>query len=628
MSSKKNGTLSLASLAQDLSRQAAEQLQSLARPCGLPTYRFDAPAQSLPVLKSRARRVVSGQHGPFVAVEVMRTDPHDPQAKPQRSADLAHLVPPRSCYAFDLIAQVGRQTFLEGQTLAQVQQALQRQNHSVHIPLSSLQDLKMKFLFYLGQLHRQAAPQLKAYLQQRTRIQWVIDGTLEAGTPVFFGVKEAGEGWLLACRKIPTENVSDIQAALLATAADYGEPAEIWHDLSPVMAQACPAALPQVAHWVCHFHLGCDIGRDLYAAPQGALFKRLQALRLQGRLKAQRRSQAEQLQAQMRPKTIAPVLQALWAGQALPQSGSPTLGREILLACHLWILDYASEGHRQGFPFDPHLLYYHRRILRVAQGLEGLRAQPKLWAGAPAALHNFQQLLSDYLADPQVEQSAAQFEAAYTLFERLRAALRLSAAGPRPLREAYALPAPEARAVRTDLEVLREDLRKLSQQEDLPAQDRKPARIVLTHLDRYWTSLGWPLGQPHQDALPLRTTNALETHWTQGKRMCRQIHGRSHLTRDFQALPAEFMLVPNLRQESYLQQVLGGGLDRLANKFAELPLPQGGFHRWRQDQRPEPCGRLPKRILREEHFIDKLLDFWPDRFAPPLAKTELPVRLN
>ena len=584
----------------------------------MPAYRFEADSESLPVLKSRARHVVSGRHGPLIAVEVIRADPDHPAAKPQRSADLAHLVPARGRYAFDLIAQLGRQTFLEGQTLAQIQQALESQTPALHIPLSSLQDLKMKFLFYLGLLHQQAAPRLKAYLQKRARIAWVVDGTLEPGTPVFFGIKEAREGWLLACRKIPTENLPDIEAALQATAADFGLPSEIWHDLSPVMIKACASALPEVAHRVCHFHLGCDVGQDLYQEAQAALFKRLQALRLQARLKEQRRGQTEQLRAQIQNQAAAPVLQALWAGQALPNAGSPTLGREILLACHSWLRDYASEGHPQGFPFDPPLLYYHRRVVRVVQALEALRARPTLWAQAPVGLRNFWQLLSDYLADPQIQQSAADYERAHTLFERFRSALRLSTTGSRPLREDYALAAPEARAVRNDLETLREELRHLSDCQELPAQDRKLGRIVLTHLDRYWTCLGLPEGEPDDGGLSLRTTNALETHWTQSKRMCRQIHGRSHLTRDFAALPSEFMLVPNLRQESYQQLVLGGGLDELAAKFAQLPLPPGAFHRWRQNQRPEPCGRLPKRILREEHFIDQLLDYWPEHSAPPV----------
>ena len=95
------------------------------------------------------------------------------------------------------------------------------------------------------------------------------------------------------------------------------------------------------------------------------------------------------------------------------------------------------------------------------------------------------------------------------MFERFRAALRLSATGPSPLREAYALAAPEARAVRRDLETLREELQKLSAQEDLPPQDRKLGRIVLTHLDRYWTSLGLPEGSRDGGGLPLRTTNFL-----------------------------------------------------------------------------------------------------------------------
>jgi hypothetical protein len=83
------------------------------------------------------------------------------------------------------------------------------------------------------------------------------------------------------------------------------------------------------------------------------------------------------------------------------------------------------------------------------------------------------------------------------------------------------------------------------------------------------------------------------------------------------------MLVPNLRLESYRQQVPGGGLERLAARFADLPSPQGGFHRWRQQQRPEPCGRLPKRFLREDDFIDKLLDFWPESSRHPQQKANV-----
>ncbi len=360
----------MALLVQELQQQTSAQLQALAQLPAPPTYRFDTAASPLPVLKSRARQVRSAQHGAFVAVEVLRTDPDHPQAPPQRSPALSRLVPRHSSYAFDLIAQVGQQVFLESQRLAQVRQTFQDAPAPLSIPLSTLQDLKMKFLFYLGLLHQQAAPQL--------------------------------------------------------------------------------------------------------------------------------------------------------------------------------------------------------------------------------------------------QQSLAWFEQAHQLFERFRSALRLAATGPCPVHDAYALAAPDVVAMHEDLAQLRQDLRRQQEAAEGSAQERKLGRIVLTHLDRYWTQLDLTEGGPSGSGLRVRTTNAMETHWTQGKRQCRQIHGRSQLTRDFRALPAEFMLVPNLRQESYQQLVLGGGLDHLAQKFADLRLPEGGFQHWRQQQHPERCGSLPKRMLREENFPDKLLSYWPN----------------
>ena len=601
-------------LAQELCQQAAAQLQAAAQVSETPTYEFRAPASVLPVVKSRTRRVVSARLGVFAAREVVRASPPGPASPPQGSPELARLVPRRSAYAFDVLAQVGVQTYLEGHTLAQVQQTLRDQHPRVEVPLSTLQDLKMKFLWCVGRVHQQAAPQIKDYLRQRGHPLWVIDGTLAPGTPVFFGVKEPESGWLLACRKIPTENRADIEACLRATAVDFGEPERIWHDLSPVLIEACPAALPGVAHHVCHAHLATDVGEDLYRAPQAALSKAMQTLKLPGQLKEQRRGQLERLQAQVRPGTVAPVLQALWAGQVLSGRSFPTLIREILLACHLWLLDFASEGGGQGFPFDPHVLYFHRRVVRVAAALEGVRAQPKLWAAATPAMRNFLGLLTAYVDHPQVQAHAAWFEKAATWFERFRAALRLVSQGPAPVHEAYILSAADARAAQSDLTDLLEELRRLAGQEDLPPQDRQLVAILLTHLERYWPLLGWAKDGSGGGGLIVRTTNGIETQWTQAKRTCRQIHGRSRLTRDFTALPPEFMLVFNLRHEPYRQLVLGGGLDPLPQKFADLAWPPGGFQQWRLEQRPQLCGRLPKRILREENFLPDLLNFWPGLF--------------
>ncbi len=40
-------------------------------------------------------------------------------------------------------------------------------------------------------------------------------------------------------------------------------------------------------------------------------------------------------------------------GKQINSGSNDTLGREVLLALHGWMLDYAGDGHRQGYPFDP-----------------------------------------------------------------------------------------------------------------------------------------------------------------------------------------------------------------------------------------------------------------------------------
>ena len=88
--------------------------------------------------------------------------------------------------------------------------------------------------------------------------------------------------------------------------------------------------------------------------------------------------------------------------------------------------------------------------------------------------------------------------------------------------------------------------------------------------------------------------------------MRRQTHGRRKLTRDFQVLPAKFMLIPNLTNQRYVELVLGN-LDNLASKLAEAGQTTGPYSHWYKKQRPVNIGRLSKHLLREENFIEDLI---------------------
>ncbi len=223
-------------------------------------HRFDQPAdEQTQVQKTTCRQVVTRELNAFAAVEVVRTT-GDCQLR--HSPLLAGLVPKGGKYGYDLIAHVGVQTFLEGRCLQDIAARLR----PLCIPFSSLHDLAMKFLYYFGHLHRQSAtPLLREWFEQRGRSTWLMDATVEPGTPLYFGLLDAESGLCLDAWKIATENADEIIPCLHEATERFGRPQEALHDLGDAMAAACEAVWGEaVVHRACHFHLLRDIGEDLY----------------------------------------------------------------------------------------------------------------------------------------------------------------------------------------------------------------------------------------------------------------------------------------------------------------------------------------------------------------------------
>ena len=598
--------MSISILVQELRDGCVADAQTAA---GLPArarYRFDRDTtggetteRPLIILKTTRRQVVSLRFSRFESQEVVRQERSHEGHVTHHSPQLAAIVPQGGHYAYDLIAHVGVESLLHGRKL----QDLAKDLAALHIPFSSLYDLQQKFMFYFGHLHRQSAPRIRDYLRQRGAVIWLIDGTQELGSPVFFGVKEAQDGFMLGSWKIGSENLDDVAPCLAELRETYGPPERALHDLSDTMSGACDRALPGVTHHVCQFHLLKDIGEDLFQAPQAALSGLVRQLKLQPRMKEQRSGQIQWLRENgVRQSDL--VLRDLLEGKPVPNPLPELLGRELLLAFHQWILDYARDGRRQGFPFDPYLLYLHRRVARARAGLNRLREQ-QAGRKMPPALINLVRMLNDYLSNPLVAAAIAQYEAAGTVFQSLRDVLRFSAQGTSPLGDPYRLTATEQRTMFSSLQELRDECRRRSTADDDP-QQRKLCTIVSTHLDRYWDHL--PTGDEHYAE---RTNNGIETYWRQSKRTRRSVHGRCKLTQDFQALPQEYMLIQNLDNPRYVELVLGT-LDNLADKLADAGRTAGSFSEWQRHTRQSSLGRLPKRLLRKENSLGELLGYYDD----------------
>jgi hypothetical protein len=570
-------------------------------------------------LKTTRRTVVSLNHGRFQAHETVRqcTTPEGRQIT-QHSAEVGGLVPRGGCYAFDLISYVGVETFLHGRSLEDVRQSLAERRPSVRMALSTLWDQQQRFLFCLGQLHERSAPVIHGFLAGQPHVTWLMDGTLEPDTPVFLGVQDAASGMMLRGGKISSENADDIAACLRQAAERYGRPAGVLHDLSPAMSSACDVALPGVPHRVCHFDLARDVGNDLCAAPQIALTKRHRSLIILARLREQRRGHAEWLRDRLRQPESELVLNRLLVGASLESVPfHATLSHEVLLAFHFWINDYRSDGRRRGFPFDPYTLYLHRRLCRASAAVDRLLSLPEVRRQAPPVLCNFQKLLTEYRKDAEIVAAASAYEHAYAMFDRLRVALRLSPDEMRSLRQPYDLPEFEREPLRTALHDFRSDLRRQIERPDGKAspsiEDSRLARTVLTHLDKYWEYL---VPQSGSGASWTRTTNRLESTWGQCKRGRRQSHGRGKLTRDFQSLPAEYLLVSNLENAQYVDLILGGSLESLPSKFVAASIGGETFADWRNNHSAGLLGRPCRAELRSPVLLDKLIQISAARSEP------------
>lgn len=555
------------------------------------------------VRKTRRRSIVTLRYGAFHAREVVRTC-RTPNGGCQTisSDELARLVAHGCQYGYDVVAHVGVQSFLRGRRLQEIQCDLREAQPALDVPLSTLDELRRRFLFYVGRIQQTAAPRLQESLREKGGMTWLIDGTLEPGTPVFFGVQHAASAILLGCWKIPTENAEDIAPCLIRTAQDYGRPDRILHDLSSTLSRACDAALDGVPHDVCHFHFARDVGEDLLTTPQNALSARLRSLKLQVRMREQRKAQTEWLRERAGQPGAVLFLQRLLNGAAHEGVWNEALGKEVLLAFHFWMLDYAADGGRQGFPFDPHFLYLHRRLLRGHDALERLLSRPAVAALVPRPLLNLRQELQRYRDDAGIATAAAHFELAFHEFGRLRNVLRLTPTGDSPMHHGYELDAEDWNQMGAALDALAQEYRQRIEG-GVDGPERDVCHTILTHIDKYSSQLVPTTGA--EDGT--RTTNHLEGHWNASKRACRQTQGRRSLARAFQALPSELMLIPNLRNEQYLTTVLDGSLVNLPAKCAEADTQPNAYASWRQANTALNLGRLPARILRQQDFVENLI---------------------
>lgn len=107
-------------------------------------------------------------------------------------------------------------------------------------------------------------------------------------------------------------------------------------------------------------------------------------------------------------------------------------------------------------------------------------------------------------------------------------------------------------------------------------------------------------GNEEKTIIPQRTNNLSEQFYRKIKHLLRRLTGKPTVGKDIDYLPEEIVLVENLKNQHYVENIVGG-LNTLAKKFAQLDIQNVNMYLHNNDLQI----KVPLKIIR------KLKDFQP-----------------
>lgn len=539
------------------------------------------------VLKSSERGVATLEHGAFCANETVYVcaagcHPPDRAHAIHRAASLVARVPPRKTVGYDVMARVGVARWVEYRQREEIRTLLEAEG--ISLSTGTISGLARTFLTYLERLHLARADGLRAVLEADGGSPLHVDATVEQGRGTLLVAFAGWRRWVLGAWKLTTERADAILPRLRWVAKVFGPPCAVIRDLGRAVTEAVDDFVAELAIVIpilaCHYHFLRDIGRDLLKPSHDQLRELVRQWKISTHLTALARDLGRHLGSH-----LAEAREGLVAWQEHVQEGHRLPEGRAGIACvralTQWVLDFAADGHNDGFPFDRPYLDFYERGFQMRRAIDAYHRQPPATREVARALRRLGRLLDPLRHDEEFAQAATTLNRRAALFEKLREAIRLKpkqdgCEGKRmdtvPTTEAAA----ELRNVRREVLKLGRWLRE-NRPARGPAEDqRKAVDIILRHLHVHESCL-WG----HEIRLTNKTTggeatrladrtNNIEESWFHGvKHAERRRSGRKQLAQDMEQLPAAAALARNLRCDDYVK-VVCGSLNNLAKVFADL----------------------------------------------------------
>ena len=486
--------------------------------------------QSLTQIKQNVRKVRSTRLGAMDFLVEFGVDQTGNRIVP---GEFRQFVPKGKNFAFDTIWEVTRLHFLEFKQREEIQRAL-----PFHISTGSISNLYREGLAYFRACHEAAIPELRKFYRKNGRLFILqIDGTNEGGRWTHFQVRDSVSGNVLLAKRISTENQDDIEKILREIETQFGRPAAVIADMSGRGIAAVENLWDgKVPLFICQFHFLRDIGKDILGSLHENLRKSFASCRLTAELNTLRKSFAK----------------ASGTGDADFLQGMALID---------WILDYRSELHGEGMPFDLAWKNYYERCVAANRHIkEILDTTDRVYTKkSTKILARIRKKLSRILDDNVATRRYNALASNAATFTKIRNMFHSTATDESaPLsRNATATDVAETlpEELQKQIENMVVELREKSQM--LGKADSKRHIKAAEQLEKYQARLRNHIevdGKLHP--LP-RTNNLCEISFREEKRGIRRTNGKKNLARVFDQTPAEIMYLQNLRDPIYCKIVCG-----------------------------------------------------------------------
>lgn len=424
------------------------------------------------------------------------------------------------------------------------------------------------------------------------------------------------------------ENLTDISHLLHRCVQMFGLPISVMRDLSRNIGLAIDAELSTVTDFVCHYHFLENVGVRLCEGPLKILTKRLRKLRIKPALKSLRRSLVFRSKIN-EPLSEIEIREFLEAPQKMLSLDAVQLRRYLSYLLLRWLDDYGADLKGEYFPFDLPSLAFFRRCVKLYALLERLVNSRKLKPCQFQTVQTIMDKLAPVREDQELVAAAVRVEKAEKLFTELRTVLRFNAnhSSSKPLlrQNSPSTTIQSALQIESQLDAFRADL-KYVRMENNDVDLSTDAKVVFNYLEKYRNKLFGHAISIEERAEPIlvpRTNNVAEHCFGHTKQQLRRKLGMKKLTRYVNVMRPEELLIGNLKNPYYLENIYGGSFENMASVFAKH-WEEGKNIRQQRNQklstRPMP---LSKKKLRDENLLslietgmDVLIDF---TLRPPLA---------